>query len=58
MKNWVDITAVVGTKKIPRGAAFVIQTAMKEAIKNGDVGERNKWQIIEFWAAEYLAGSK
>lgn len=29
---------------------------IKNAAKNGTITSKNKWQMIEYWAADYLAG--
>jgi hypothetical protein len=55
--KWIEIKRVIGTDALPPRAAFVIQQAIKKAVENGDVRERNKWQLLEYLAADYLAGN-
>lgn len=56
--RWVPIASIFGTDEIPPGAAQVIQRAVAHLLKSGDLTERNRWQAIEYWAADYLAGTK
>lgn len=41
---------------IPKDSADVILQAIKKAEKDGVISNKNKWQILEYWAADYLAG--
>ena len=41
---------------IPVESAEVIKKALKKAVKDGTITSKNKWQMIEYWAADYLAG--
>ena len=52
----VDIGRVLGGTKIPIRAAFVISKAINAAIECGDITRSNRWQLIEYLAADYLAG--
>lgn len=54
--KWVEVSAVLGVEEIPLSAAFVIKKAIDLAIKNGEITQLNKWQIVEYWAADYLSG--
>lgn len=56
MTRWVKLSDAVGTERIPKDAALVIQSAIKKAQAVGDVGQKNSWQLIEYLCAEYLAG--
>jgi len=45
---------VFGTTWVPKEAASVIRDAVQKMVKAGDVGQQNRWQVLEYWAAEYL----
>jgi hypothetical protein len=50
----VHLKDIVGTAWVPKEAASVIRDAVQKMVKTGDIGPTNRWQAIEFWAAEYL----
>jgi hypothetical protein len=50
----VHIKDVFGTAWIPKEAAAVIREAVQKMMKTGDIGQTNRWQALEYWAAEYL----
>lgn len=54
--EWTYLTKVFGSNSIPTGAAQVIQQALKKAEKEGVIGKKNRWQLIEFLCADYLGG--
>lgn len=54
--EWTYLTKVFGSNSIPTEAAQVIQQAMKKAEKEGVIGKKNRWQLIEFLCADYLGG--
>jgi len=54
--TWVTLDGVVGRRAIPAESARVIREGLDEAEKRGDVTEKGRFQAIEFWAADYLAG--
>lgn len=54
--EWVQLTSIFGSSAVPSEAAEVIQEAVKKMIEEGVVGPKNKWQAIEYLAADYLAG--
>ncbi len=54
--DWVPIIPILGSAMIPAGAAEVLKKAVAQFLDLGEVGERNKWQILEYLAADYLAG--
>ncbi len=54
--EWTYLTKVFGSNSIPRGAAEVIEQALKKAEKEGVVTKRNRWQLIEYLFADYLGG--
>ena len=45
---------VFGTTWVPKEAASVIRDAVQKMVKAGDIGQSNRWQVLEFWAAKYL----
>ncbi|MGA2075969.1 MAG: hypothetical protein ABSH52_20980 [Terriglobia bacterium] len=50
----VHLKDLLGTAWVPKGAAAVIREAVQKMVKAGDIGQTNRWQALEFWAAEYL----
>ncbi len=55
--EWVQLTTIFGSPAIPKEAAEVIEGALKKMIEQGAVGAKNKWQAIEYWAADWSAGA-
>lgn len=55
-QEWVQLTTLFGSAAIPKDAADVITEALKRMSEDGTVGTKNKWQALEYWAADYLAG--
>lgn len=55
-EEWVQLTSLLGTPAIPKEAADIIREAVDKMTKEGTVGAKNKWQALEYWAADYLAG--
>lgn len=54
--EWVQLTTLFGSPAIPMEAAEVITEALKKMEANEEIGAKNKWQALEYWAANYLAG--
>lgn len=54
--EWTYLTKVFGSNSIPTEAAQVIQQALNKAEKEGVIGKKNRWQLIEFLCADYLGG--
>jgi hypothetical protein len=54
---WVPIERALETHRIPQAAAAVVKQAIVKARERGDVTDRNAWQLLEWWAANYLAES-
>ena len=50
----VHLKDIFGTTWVPKEAASVIRDAVQEMVKAGDIGPKNKWQALEFLAADYL----
>jgi len=55
-EEWVQLTSIFGSGAVPSEAAEIIQEAVKKLIHDGVVGQKTKWQAIQYLAAEYLAG--
>ena len=53
--DWAYISDVFGAR-IPKASLEVIEKAIEKALKAKDVTKRNLWQLIEYWAADYLGG--
>ena len=51
----VNLKDIVGTAWVPKGAASVIRDAVQKMVKSGDIGQSNRWQALEYWAAEYIS---
>ena len=56
-EDWTYLTKLFGSSAIPGEAAQVIQQAIKKAEKEGTVTSKNRWQLIEYLCADYIAGS-
>ena len=54
--EWIQLTSILGSGAVPKEAADIIQEAVKKMVDDGVVGQKNKWQAIEYLAADYLAG--
>jgi len=50
----VHLKDIFGSAWIPKDAAAVIKDAVAKMQTEGSIGQSNRWQAIEFWAAEYL----
>lgn len=53
--HWVGLDAVFGCDRIPLAAAQVVMQAIAKALQNGEVTDSNRWQVLEYWAADRLA---
>lgn len=53
--EWISIAKIIGGNAIPRESAEVIDAAIKKMQKNGEVTDKNKWEALEYLAADYLA---
>lgn len=56
-KGWVPLSTILGNDKVPAQAAAVIKRAIDKMIADGEITTKNRWQALEFWAAEYLGGN-
>jgi hypothetical protein len=50
----VHLKDIFGTTWIRKEAASTIVDAVQKMLKAGDIGQTNRWQALEYWAAEYL----
>ncbi len=55
-KDWIPLTGLFGSSAIPVESAEIIREALKKMADEGVIGSKNKWQAIEYLAADYLAG--
>lgn len=55
-QEWVQLPNLFGSPAIPKEAADTITQALDKMVKEGEIGPKNKWQALEYWAADYLAG--
>ena len=55
IQEWVQLTSVFGSPAIPSEASNVISEALKKMEERGEIGKKNRWQALEYWAASYLA---
>lgn len=55
VEEWVQLTTIFGSSAIPKESADVIKQAIALMEENGEIGKRNRWQFIEYLAADYLA---
>lgn len=55
-EDWTYLTKLFGSNAIPAESAATITKAIKKAEKEGTVTSKNRWQLIEAWATDYLAG--
>jgi hypothetical protein len=53
--GWMGIVDIFGPE-VPREVGEMLLSVVDTAIKNGDITEKNKWQILEYVFADYLAG--
>lgn len=52
--EWISFSLVAGTNQIPVESAKVIQRAIETMLARKEITVKNKWQAIEYMAAEYL----
>ena len=54
-QEWVALRDIVGSAYIPQEAADVIRQAVISMESKGDISHKNRWQALEYLAANYLA---
>ncbi len=55
-QEWVQLPNIFGSPAIPKEAADIINEALNKMVEEGHIGAKNKWQALEYWAADFLAG--
>jgi len=50
----VHLKDLFGSTWIPKEAAAVVKDALAKMQTEGSIGKSNRWQALEYWAAEYL----
>jgi len=55
--NWVPLSSILGTSKIPAKAAAIVKRAVDKMIDDGVLKKKNAWQAIELLSADYVAGA-
>lgn len=56
-QDWVPLRELVGTAYIPKEAAEVIRQTLAYMEEAGDITKKNRWQGLEYLAAEFLASA-
>jgi ParB-like chromosome segregation protein Spo0J len=51
----VHLKDIFGTTWVPKEAASGLSEAVQKMVKDGDIGQTNRWQALEYWAADYLS---
>jgi hypothetical protein len=54
--DWTDLADVVGSGRIPESAATIVRRALDAMTRLGETTPKNRWQGLEYMAAEYLSG--
>lgn len=52
----VAVRDIIGTAYIPPESAETLKKAIEKMKKKGDITAKNRWQALEYLAAEYLGG--
>ena len=55
-KEWIALVDIFRAIQVPKAAATVITRALEDMKHKGVVSDKNLWQALELWAADYLAG--
>lgn len=53
--TWVRMRTIFGESVMPPESAAIVLRAVRRAVAVGDVSPKARWQIVERWAADYLA---
>ena len=53
-KDWIDLSLVLGTSRIPVEAAKVLNRAIDQMTARKEIKAKNRWQAIEYLSADYL----
>lgn len=52
--EWINLSLITGTNQVPVESAKVIQRAIETMLSRKEVKVTNKWQALEYMAADYL----
>lgn len=52
--EWINLSLITGSNQVPIESAKVIQRAIETMLSRKEVRATNKWQALEYMAAEYL----
>lgn len=52
---WTKLSTVLGRDSVPTSAMATIERAIAAMEERGDIGPKNRWQALEYLAANYLA---
>jgi ParB-like chromosome segregation protein Spo0J len=55
-EKWVPVETLLGTRSMPAESAAIVAQAFTKMRSQGDLSEGSPWRMLEFLAAEYLAG--
>jgi len=55
-EGWVPIASILGSSSMPAPAAATLKRVVDAMAAGGDIGKHNRWQSLEYLAAEYEAG--
>ncbi len=50
--EWVSIVDIFGAR-VPKEVAKILRAVVKKFVDDGDVTEKNKWQVLEYLAADH-----
>jgi hypothetical protein len=56
-QEWVSLRDIVGTAYVPAEAGEVIRQAIVAMQAKGDIANKNRWQVLEYLAADYLSAA-
>jgi ParB-like chromosome segregation protein Spo0J len=51
---WIPLSEIFGTGRVPETVATILKGALAKMQNKGDVGEKNRFQALEYMATEYL----
>lgn len=56
--DWVNLATILGSVLVPKDVARLLNDVVVRMMRDGDVQEGNRWQAIEYLAADWLAGQE
>jgi len=57
-KSWVPFESIFGNNCLPAESAKVVAQAIDKMLAKKDITRDNVWQALEYWAADYIAGTE